>query len=341
MIPCRTIIAFIACIHGILRAEPFQWGINGHPLTQEGYWQVPLEDQLDLVKESGATWYRVSFGAKAFRENTGRFEELLEKAEKRNLKLLPVLMPTGLGTGKPLDQIREESAAFGREMATRYKGRITHWELGNELDNFSLIKKGEISPSGKPWKWDGAPDGSSPDHYETGRYERCREFFKAIQQGLREADPKALTMVDTSGWLHYGFIERLKQDGAADFDILAWHWYSEMGEMNAVSDKKIDVLRLLRERYNKPIWMTEINRRNGSKGGKETEQADYISGAIAKLSKTEGIQAIFLYELLDEPYFGESGESHYGLAMVTKQSGKWRIDGKKPAFEAFQKLTRE
>lgn len=331
-----SLLAFVTLARG---AEPFQWGINGHPLTQEGYWQVPLNDQLDLVKESGAKWYRISFGAKAFRENTARFDELLEGAEKRGLKLLPVLMPSGLGSDKPIDQIQNESLAFGKEMATRYKGRITHWELGNELDNFSMIKKGETTPSGKVWKWDGAPDGSSPDDYETVRYERCREFFKSIQQGIKEADPSALTMVDTSGWLHYGFIERLKQDGAANFDILAWHWYSEMGDITAVSDKKIDVLKLLKERYQKPIWFTEINRRDGSKGDKEAEQAEYISTAIAKLAKTEGIDAVFLYELLDEPYFGESGESHYGLVTIEKSSGRWKVEKKKPAFEALRKLT--
>lgn len=331
-----TTLALVSFAHA---AEPFHWGINGHPLTQEGYWQVPLNEQLDLVKQSGAKWYRISFGAKAFRANTARFDELLEGAEKRGLKLLPVLMPSGLGENKPLDQIREESLAFGKEMAARYKGRITHWELGNELDNFSMIKKGETTPSGKVWKWDGAPDGSSPDDYETSRYERCREFFKSIQQGLKEADPNALTMVDTSGWLHYGFIERLKQDGAANFDILAWHWYSEMGNISSVSDKKIDVLALLKERYRKPIWFTEINRRDGSKGGKEAEQAQYISTAIAKLASTEGIDAIFLYELLDEPYFGESGESHYGLVTIEKSSGKWKVDKKKPSFEAMRKIS--
>jgi len=339
MLPKALFPALLLCIGTLCAAGPVQWGINGHPLTQEAYWHVPLADQLDLVKESGATWYRISFGAKAFRENTARFDELLEKAEKRGLKLLPVLMPAGLGTNKPIEQIREESAAFGKEMATRYKGRITHWELGNELDNFSMIKKGETTPSGKEWKWDGAPDGSSPDDYETGRYERCREFFRSLQQGIKEADPKALTMVDTSGWLHYGFIERLKQDGAADFDVLAWHWYSEMGDITAVSDKKIDVLQLLKERYQKPIWFTEINRRDGSKGGKEAEQAEYIVGPIAKLAKTGGIEAVFLYELLDEPYFGESGESHYGLVTVEKSSGKWKATRRKPAFEALVKVT--
>jgi hypothetical protein len=335
------LIVFAAASATLQAAEPVQWGINGHPLTQEGYWQVPLDEQLDLVKESGATWYRISFGFDAYRANTARFDELLEKAGKRNLKLLPVLMPPkGFYDGsKPLAEIQQESIAFGKEMAARYKGRITHWELGNELDSFAMIKKGETTRGGKVWKWDGAPDGKSPEDYETTRYERCREFFKSLGQGIKQADPKALTMIDTAGWLHYGFLQRLKEDGADDFNIVAWHWYSEMGPLTAVSKDKIDVIKILKDGFGKPIWLTEINRRDGSKGGKEDAQAEYLSGAVAELSKHPDIHAVFLYELLDEPYFGESGESFYGLATVTKATGKWRIDRKKPAFEAVRKLT--
>ncbi|RYD35089.1 MAG: hypothetical protein EOP87_07965 [Verrucomicrobiaceae bacterium] len=138
--------------------------------------------------------------------------------------------------------------------------------------------------------------------------------------------------------MHYGFIERLKQDNAADFDILAWHWYSEMGDITAASDRKIDVIRLLKDRYGKPIWITEINRRDGSKGGMEREQAEYIAGPVAKLAAHPDVEAIFLYELLDEPYFGESGESDYGLVTVEKGSGKWKPADRKPGFGALRKV---
>ena len=30
-------------------SEPFHWGVNGHPTAQEGYRQVPIATQLDLV----------------------------------------------------------------------------------------------------------------------------------------------------------------------------------------------------------------------------------------------------------------------------------------------------
>jgi len=37
----------------------------------------------------------------------------------------------------------------------------------------------------------------------------------------------------------------------------------------------------------KPMQFTEINRCSDSKGGKEAEQADYISNSIARLSKKQ------------------------------------------------------
>jgi hypothetical protein len=42
---------------------------------------------------------------------------------------------------------------------------------------------------------------------------------------------------------------------------------------------------------------------------------------------------------LDEPYFGNSGESNYGLVTLAKGSdGKWQVSRKKPAFEAFKSV---
>ena len=43
-------------IEGLMRVRKgrsFAWGINGHPVSQEGYFQVPIAKQLDLVRELG------------------------------------------------------------------------------------------------------------------------------------------------------------------------------------------------------------------------------------------------------------------------------------------------
>lgn len=51
------------------------------------------------------------------------------------------------------------------------------------------------------------------------------------------------------------------------------------------------------------------------------------------------IAAFFVYELLDEPYFGEAGESDYGLVRLTRQPGAdWQAVAKKPAFKALKSV---
>ena len=216
---------------GVARAEDrFQWGVNGHPLSQEAYFHVPIATQLDLVQKLGAGWYRVDWFAAAFQANPARFDELVNEATRRKIRLLPVLLasPGGRSTTASPDEIRKAAFEFAKTIVTRYKGRITHWELGNELDIHAMIRQGEKSGSGKVWSWAGAPDGDSPDHYEEHRYQTVKAEILGLAEGVKAADPTARTLVDTAGWLHDGFLVRLVKEDHVPFDILAWHWYSEI-----------------------------------------------------------------------------------------------------------------
>jgi hypothetical protein len=315
-----------------------QWGVNGHPFSQTGYFDVPLEAQVRLVAETGATWYRVDVSTEDFAASTARLDELLGIAARHGVALLPILVSSTGARSRAAtpEQIRASAFSFGRLIAGRYKGRITHWELDNELDDYALVRKGDTTRKGVKWQW-GEPDGSSPDDYEEGRYQRAKAEILGLGDGVRAADPGSVTIVDTAGWLHYGFIERLSAQDHVPFDILSWHWYSEMGDISNVQGR-LDLVAYLR-RYGKPLWLTEIGRRGGSAGGKDQEVADFMSRDVARLAANPGIGGIFLYELLDEPYFGESGESHYGLVNVGQgEGGKWIVTGKKAAFGALESV---
>jgi hypothetical protein len=337
----RHVFVFALCFGlGLGRlgaAEPFHWGVNGHPVSQEGYWQVPLDQQLDLVSELGAGWYRCDVSAGAFQASTARLDELLAGAEKRRLRLLPVLLPseTFWHDKASLEEIREGAAAFAKSIVARYRGRITHWELANELDAYAMLRQGETGRDGKLWQWEGSPEGSSAEDYHQGRYERARALIQGLHEGVKAADATAFTLVNTAGWLHHGFIERLVREDRVPFDILAWHWYSEMGDITRVQGK-LDLVTLLKG-YGKPLWITEINRRDGSKGGSEKEAADYLTTVARQMRDHPAIDAFFVYELLDEPYFGEAGESDYGLVRLTRRPGAdWHAGARKPAFEALK-----
>src|ERR1017187_6159970 len=313
----------------------FRWGVNGHPLSQSAYFDVPLAAQVDLVADLGAGWYRVDLDARGFAAETARLDELLTEAERRNIRLLPVLLPSPvIGEKGSPGEIRAAAFAFARAVAGRYKGRIAHWELGNELDAAALVRRGDRTRSGTLWQW-GDPDGSRPEEFEEGRYQRARAEILGLLEGVKAADPGALGIVDTAGWLHYGFVERLVSEDRVPFDILAWHWYSEMGDIARVQGK-LDLVEHLKG-YGKPIWLTEISRRDGSKGGKDREQAEYVAQDVARLGANPAIGGLFIYELLDEPYFGEAGESRYGLVEIARDGGgKWGVTRRKPAFDAYR-----
>ncbi len=252
------------------------------------------------------------------------------------MRLLPILFadPGARSERATPEQIRKAAFTFAKQVASRYKGRITHWELNNELDAYAMIRKGERIRSGKLWKW-GDAEGSDPDTYDEARYQKAKAEILGLNEGVKAGDPNALTIVDTAGWLHYGFIERLVKEDHVSFDILAWHWYSECGEMTNVQGQ-LNLVEYLK-RFNKPLWITEINRRDGSKHGKEKEQADYVGRTARDLSANPGITAFFVYELLDEPDLGADGESDYGLVAVAKGgAGVWQVSRKKPAFDALK-----
>lgn len=332
-------IVFVLCLLGLseaLAAEPFNWGINGHPLTQEGYSSMPIGTQLDLVSELGVGWYRFDAPASVLNNSArlARFDDLANEAERRRIQLLPVLFgPRSKDVST--EKIRAAAFAYAKDIVGRYKDKITHWELSNELDNYAMIKKGELLRSGKLWRF-GSPDGSKPEEFEEGRYQNAKAEILGLYEGVKAADPKALTIVNTGGWLHYGFIERLVKEDRVPFDILSWHWYSEMGDITKVKGS-LNLVEFLK-RYNKPLWITETNLRDGNH--KEKEQGEYVTKDVAQMGANASIRGLFIYELFDEPYFGEkSTESHFGLVEITRDGqGKWQVGRKKPAFEAYKSI---
>ena len=337
--PGIMLVLAVACLntHAGVK-ERFVFGVNGHPGVQDGYKQVPVETQLDLVNELGANWYRCDWYQTRLEKDPEFYDRLVGRAAERGIHVLPVIFPAmSCRTNQTPEQIREASFSFAKGLASRFGNRITHWELDNELDARLLVRKGEITRTGVSWRW-GAPDGDKPEHYHEGRYRRAVAELAGLHEGIKAGNPKALTIVDAAGWLHYGFFERLVKEDAVTFDILGWHWYSEMGDMTKVRGR-FNVLEQLKG-YGKSIWITELNRRGGSKGGKEVEQAGYLKGVSLQMRAYPGVEACFTYELLDEPHLGQANEeSHYGLVTLTRgPDALWRVDRKKPAFLRFREV---
>lgn len=318
-----------------LFAEPLYWGVTGHPLTQIGYINVPISTQLDLLTDLGVSWYRFDVPSNTLTnmDSLSRFDHLVNESMRRKIRLLPILFSAfSQDKNASAERVQIEAFTYAKKIVSRYKGKVTHWELNNELENYAMIKNGETLRSGKSWHF-GVPDGSDPDVYESKRYQIAKAEILGLYRGMKAADANAVAIVN-GGWLHYGFIERLVNEDHVPFDVLAWHWYSEMGEMNKIRGN-LNLIEILK-RYNKPLWVTEISLRNCNH--KEMEQAEYITESVAKIGADSNIGAVFLYELFDQPYFGEGNEeSHFGLVEMEKNAqGKWQVSRKKLAFEAYK-----
>jgi hypothetical protein len=128
--------------------EPFRWGVNGHPYAQEGYRDVPVHTQLDLIAELGACWYRCDCSQSAIETNPSPYDALVKQAAAHGIQILPVIFPSARRSeALSLDQIRRASFKFARSLAQRYK-KIRYWELDNELDNWAMVRKGETLRTG-------------------------------------------------------------------------------------------------------------------------------------------------------------------------------------------------
>lgn len=331
-----TLLAFL--LPGAVRGgDAFVWGVNGHPLTQAAYIEIPLDEQLALAAELGVTWYRVDWPADAFYGDTARCDELAAKAAARRITLLPVLHLGAKDRQAAPEQIRERAAAYGRAVAERYRGKISHWELTNEPDLPALIKKGERMRDGRVWAWDGDPAGDRPEHFHQERYLKAKAEIAGLGEGLRAADPGSVRIVNGGTWTHTGLIERLAKEDRVAFEILSWHWYSNFGDITCVSGMNL-VERLNELVDGRPLWLTEISHEAGSMNGKEGQYARHLKDAVPKLAALPGVSALFVYQLLDEPYFGAGNpESHFGLVEVSRaESGGWRIGRRKAAFHAWR-----
>lgn len=339
-------ICVVACLILFLSSASFagelQWGVNGHPFVQESYRDVPIETQLDWVRRLGARWYRSDWGGWAV-EKDGLFKvkHLVSEVKKRGIQVLPIIFPPVDLRNDSEEAIYRKSFDYARALVSELKADITFWELHNELDLFAMIRKGEKMTTGGIWQW-GDPDGDCLEHYEEGRYRKARAVLRGLADGVRAADASAVRIINSGGWLHYGFVQRLVSDGVP-FEVLAWHWYSEMGDIANVRGN-FNLLQRLCE-FGKPIWITELNRRGGSLGENgEAAQAQSLRQTLthfADLAKRYPLHAVFVYELFDEPYFGaDNPESHYGLIRVRKGSdGRWTVAEAKQAFNAMKDLT--
>jgi hypothetical protein len=298
------------------------WGVNGHPLTN--YRDVTANAQIDLVAQLGMRAYRVDVTNLA---QMDALATLVTTGRAKGVAILPVLNP-------PVDLAKDDVATigrvardFGQNLASRFRGEIGVWELGNELENTALVKPCETRDDGTvyPCNW-GDPGGTIPNDYAGPRVAKIVALLRGLSDGVRAGDPAARRAIGSAGWGHTAIFDRYR-DAGLTWDITVWHAYTP--EIEA-SLKRLKT-------FGKPIWITEFDHPFGSAKDGEAGQARGIETMIARikaLANAYDVEGAFIYELLDEPYWGTSYEASMGLVHVKSgPDGHFMIDAKKAAFE--------
>ncbi len=300
------------------------WGVNGHPF--QAYPGIPFETQLRLIGELGISHYRVG------NRNDG-LERLYPLAREMGVSLLPVIDPAGSLEETDADALYSGSFEKARAVSTQHRGRFPVWELGNELENFAIIQPCEMRDDGTqyPCEW-GPAGGVGPLEYFGARWKKVSAALRGLLDGVAEGDPYARRAIGTAGFGHIGAFDRMLEDGL-EWEISVWHDYDGISE---------EYLKRL-SAFGKPIWITEFNA--GAWNAKsEEDNARQLTERIEWYRKISGpyrVEAAFVYELFDEPYWGTDAEARMGLyRMEGSEEEGWRAGEAKPAGEAVKAALR-
>ena len=193
-------------------------------------------------------------------------------------------------------------------LASELEGKIDYYQIGNEIDNMYLSS--------------GASDGSSTAQYSN----------LAVPAAAIIAATDALSVSGTAetvinfGWLHYGFLEGIKANGAT-WDITGLDWYSKESYNTHHEPDYTDIINE-GKKYSKSrkVIVCETGLTPNDEGS-ETEvsyigDAEWLTKFVTDSHSNADVLGIIIYELYDEASreLDENGawssynrEAHFGL----------------------------
>lgn len=286
----------------------FAWGINGHPVWSKDYESAPLEQQISLLKEHQFDFYRINIPTLAngdiISDQKQRFKKLLQLADSNDIQILPIL-----GVYKHLDDVKfkinnaqayEMGFKHAKGFVDQYGKHFHYFELGNEMD-IKTIREKNLR-------------GKEISDYKLNEMELIASYLKGMITAIKKSNPSSKVLINISGWLRWGFLDYMVGKGV-EFDIVSYHWYSEKGlDIFDIKNPNYDIYSTLVHKFNKPIWLTEINKLGGDIYGTERQQADMMNLYFENLKKLPYIQGFFVYELYDQPlHWAGNEEANFGI----------------------------
>ncbi|SAL60099.1 hypothetical protein AWB67_02907 [Caballeronia terrestris] len=267
------------------------------------YWMLPPAWQLALLEDLGVTNYRcdvADHGMAAYLAAalTGPFTD-------SGISILPVINPRSAHW----DPYGSEADGYllGYRLASRItkplQGVVTHIECGNELATIGLKIAG---------------DGSLTSDWNPARWQSFRGVIHGMIAGVKAVAPTIRCGVNVGIPMAYRALQMpwtgVSPDGTAEgrsgagqvrWDFTTYHWYKSSGNIQCGgrSHACVDILQILKDSFNVPIWLTEF----GWSGSMDTPQsaADYVSAALAQywsIREKYNIESVMLYSANDASY---------------------------------------
>jgi len=303
------------------------WGANGHPFT--AYPGISTERQLELLQDLGIKSYRVNISDTRAAPALGA---LVKAAKARGIDILPVITP-GLDLEKEsAEALYSKAHRMAVALVSQFKSDVRVWELGNELENYAILKPCEMMDNGVQYNCSWGPAGGvDPLEYFGPRWAKASAVLKGLSDGTMSVDPTIRKAIGTAGWGHTGAFARMQRDGI-QWDISVWHMYGNDPEW---------AFKILAG-YKRPIWVTEFNNANGSQPG-EQQQAEGLKQTMSRLRELQSkynVEAAHVYELIDETYWAPSIEAVMGLVRLERggKNGNWVLGNPKPAYHTMKQL---
>lgn len=287
--------------------QGFNFGVAGTALGSPAYYAVPYTTQMNMLKRMGMSVYKFQVRTMSDGRSTVpyKFDPFVKAAKEAGITLLPMLYHRTLSFSVSNSESYQRGKKLGRNFAMQYKDIFTYYELGNELSLKCIIP-------GKA--------GKSRFSYDQKKFKTIAAYLKGMNDGVKSADPDAKTMIN-SGWLHYAYLLMLEDHGI-DFDIIAYHWYSEMD--GAAEDFGIyDILDKLSSKFRKPIWFTEIGQRYKKVYDIEKRQYKFINSFVTRCRNHPQVKAAIIFELFDQPAKSGLWESNYGIIKWISPYTRW------------------
>ena len=154
-----------------------------------------------------------------------------DRGTAAGIDLLPILHPPSLAFDQPGEKTNQLVEQYAFETASRYRGRIRAWQIGNE-------------PNMAAWR------------------ERYVEYLKACYRGIKRGDPEARVVLAGFAGMEPLHLEAVyRYGGKGHFDVIASHSYTRprLPEIGGYLGKIRGLYEVMkRHGDDKPLFVTEM-----------------------------------------------------------------------------------